>query len=402
MFERLKRLGPGVLVTAAFIGPGTVTTSTLAGANYGYALLWVLLFATFATIILQEMAARLGTVTQKGLAEVLLDALRHSTWKWPLILLIGIALFAGNSAFEAGNLAGAALGVDAILPGTFRSAIVVLVLLSGLVLIKGNYQQIERLLVALVLLMAIAFVLTFIVVKPDLGAMLSGMFKPSMPSGSLLTIIALIGTTVVPYNLFLHASAAKNRWSGAKDLQAAKTDTILSIGLGGLIAMLIVSTASASLFAKGISVNSANEMAIQFEPLFGFWAKYLMGVGLFAAGLSSAITAPLATAYALSDISQLTGEAKLRAFRWISLSVLIIGAGFALADIKPIKVILLAQFANGLLLPIVTGFLLFAMNHRDLLGDYANSRTANILGAAVFIFTAFLGLRVIGKVMGLA
>ena len=402
MFERLKRLGPGVLVTAAFIGPGTVTTSTLAGANYGYALLWVLLFATFATIILQEMAARLGTVTQKGLAEVLLDALRHSTWKWPLILLIGIALFAGNSAFEAGNLAGAALGVDAILPGTFRSAIVVLVLLSGLVLIKGNYQQIERLLVALVLLMAIAFVLTFIVVKPDLGAMLSGMFKPSMPSGSLLTIIALIGTTVVPYNLFLHASAAKNRWSGAKDLQTAKADTILSIGLGGLIAMLIVSTASASLFAKGISVNNANEMAIQFEPLFGFWAKYLMGVGLFAAGLSSAITAPLATAYALSDISQLTGEAKLRAFRWISLSVLIIGAGFALADIKPIKVILLAQFANGLLLPIVTGFLLFAMNHRDLLGDYANSRTANILGAAVFIFTAFLGLRVIGKVMGLA
>ena len=401
MFERVKRLGPGVLVTAAFIGPGTVTTSTLAGANYGYALLWALLFATFATIILQEMAARLGTVTQKGLAEVLLDALRHSAWKWPLILLIGIALFAGNSAFEAGNLAGAALGVDAIIPGAFRSAIVVLVLLSGLILIKGNYQQIERLLVALVLLMAIAFVLTFIVVKPDLGAMLSGMFKPSMPSGSLLTIIALIGTTVVPYNLFLHASAAKNRWSGAKDLQTAKADTILSIGLGGLIAVLIVSTASASLFAKGISVNSANEMAIQFEPLFGFWAKYLMGVGLFAAGLSSAITAPLATAYALSDISQLTGEAKLRAFRWISLSVLIIGAGFALADIKPIKIILLAQFANGLLLPIVTGFLLFAMNHRDLLGDYANSRTANILGAAVFIFTAFLGLRVIGKVMGL-
>ena len=401
MFERLKKLGPGVLVTAAFIGPGTVTTSTLAGANYGYALLWALLFATFATIILQEMAARLGTVTQKGLAEVLLDALRHSTWKWPLILLIGIALFAGNSAFEAGNLAGAALGVDAIVPGTFRSAIVVLVLLSSLILIKGNYQQIERLLVSLVLLMAIAFVLTFIVVKPDLGAMLSGMFKPSMPSGSLLTIIALIGTTVVPYNLFLHASAAKNRWSVAKDLKAAKTDAILSIGLGGLIAVLIVSTASASLFAKGISVNSANEMAIQFEPLFGSWAKYLMGIGLFAAGLSSAITAPLATAYALSDISQLSGEAKVRAFRWISLSVLIIGAGFALADIKPIKIILLAQFANGLLLPIVTGFLLFAMNHRDLLGDYANSRTANILGVAVFIFTAFLGLRVIGKVMGL-
>ena len=401
MFERLKRLGPGVLVTAAFIGPGTVTTSTLAGANYGYALLWALLFATFATIILQEMAARLGTVTQKGLAEVLLDALRHSTWKWPLILLIGIALFAGNSAFEAGNLAGAALGVDAIVPGTFRSAIVVLVLLSSLILIKGNYQQIERLLVSLVLLIAIAFVLTFMVVKPDLGAMLSGMFKPSMPSGSLLTIIALIGTTVVPYNLFLHASAAKNRWSGAKDLKTAKTDTILSVGLGGLIAVLIVSTASASLFAKGISVNSANEMAIQFEPLFGSWAKYLMGIGLFAAGLSSAITAPLATAYALSDISQLSGEAKVRAFRWISLSVLIIGAGFALADIKPIKIILLAQFANGLLLPIVTGFLLFAMNHRDLLGDYANSRTANILGVAVFIFTAFLGLRVIGKVMGL-
>jgi len=121
--------------------------------------------------------------------------------------------------------------------------------------------------------------------------MFKGMFIPTAPDGSLLTVIALIGTTVVPYNLFLHASSAKTRWRGAEDLKAARTDTVLSIGLGGLVAILITSTASASIYANALSVESAADMATQFKPLFGSASKYLLGLGLFAAGLSSAITA---------------------------------------------------------------------------------------------------------------
>ena len=112
MLKRIKNNGPGALIAAAFIGPGTVTACTLAGANYGYTLLWALLFATVATIILQEMSARLGLVTQQGLGETLRIMLSQSIWKWPLFGLVIVALYLGNAAYEAGNLSGAALGIN--------------------------------------------------------------------------------------------------------------------------------------------------------------------------------------------------------------------------------------------------------------------------------------------------
>ena len=403
MLNKLRNLGPGVLVTAAFIGPGTVTACTLSGANYGYVLLWALLFATVATIVLQEMSARLGTITQKGMGEVLLHSLQHSPLKWPLFILVLLALYAGNAAYEGGNLAGAALGIEAVFgasPIVFRSAVVALTLLGGVLLLRGSYRQIEKVLIGLVLLMGVAFIVTFFVVGPSLGEMFKGLFSPQIPEGSLLTVIALIGTTVVPYNLFLHASAAKARWQGEKDLSEARSDAVISIGLGGLIAILIVSTAAASLFANQISVNNAADMAVQFEPLFGSFSKYLLGIGLFAAGLSSTITAPLATGYAVAEILKLKGGASGKGFRVIAISVLFIGAALALTGIKPIKIILLAQFANGLLLPIVAGFLLYAMNRRNFLGEYANGWLANTLGIGVVLLTAGLGARMIAKGLG--
>lgn len=409
MLNKIKNIGPGVLVAAAFIGPGTVTACTLAGANYGYTLLWALTFATLATIVLQEMSARLGTVSQQGLGETLINELRTSAFKWPLIGLLLAALYGGNAAYEAGNLAGAALGVEAVFGSegwVRKTSIIVLAAFGILVLGKGQYQHIEKILVCLVVLMALAFVLTFFIVRPDLLEMFSGVFKPSVPSGSLMTVIALIGTTVVPYNLFLHASAAKSRWrkleegsqknsedSFSESLSAARSDAVISIGLGGLVAILITSTAAASIYANALSVNNAADMAVQFEPIFGSLAKYFLGIGLFAAGLSSAITAPLATSFALSELLEFKGGEQSVAFRAVSVSILVIGATLALTGIKPIKLIVLAQFANGLLLPIVACFLLYAMNRKQLLGRYSNGVIANALGAGVVVFTAVLGLR---------
>jgi len=403
MLKRFKDVGPGALVAAAFIGPGTVTACTLAGANYGYTLLWALLFATIATIILQEMSARLGTISQQGLGEILINELQHSVFKWPLIGLLLVALYGGNAAYEAGNLAGGALGVEAIFGSNSllsKCTIVILALFGIFILVRGSYKDIEKILIGLVLLMGVAFVLTFFVVQPSLLSMLTGLFKPAIPDGSLLTVIALIGTTVVPYNLFLHASAAKTRWSGAEGLKAAKADTTISIGLGGLVAILISSTAAASIYANALSVQSAADMAVQFEPLFGSMSKYLLGVGLFAAGLSSAITAPLATSFAVSELLKVKGGENSTAFKAISVSILIIGSTLALTGIKPIKLILLAQFANGLLLPIVACFLLFALNRKNILGEYANGTLANILGGGVVLFTTGLGVRLIMKAMG--
>ena len=404
IFKRFKELGPGVLVAAAFIGPGTVTACTLSGANFGYTLLWAILFATIATIILQEMSARLGTITQKGLGEILIHQLENSVFKWPLIGLLLIALYGGNAAYEAGNLAGGALGIEAIFGESkllSNAAVVALASFSAAILIRGSYKDIEKILIGLVVLMGLAFILTFFVVQPSLLNMLGGMFIPSIPSGSLLTVIALIGTTVVPYNLFLHASAAKNRWNGPEGLKAAKADTIVSIGLGGLVAILITSTAAASIYANALSVQSASDMALQFEPLFGSMAKYLLGLGLFAAGLSSAITAPLATGFAVSELLKVKDGEKSLIFKSISLSILLFGSALALTGIKPIKLILLAQFANGLLLPIVACFLLFALNRKNVLGEYANGTIANVLGCSVVLFTSALGLRLILKSLGI-
>lgn len=403
MISRLRNAGPGALVTAAFIGPGTVTACTLAGANHGYTLLWALLFATLATIILQEMSARLGVVTQQGLGDALADLFARSVFKWPLILLVGLALYLGNAAYEAGNLSGAALGISAIAgesDAIFKGAILVIALTAAALLAMGSYRQVERVLLVLVAIMALAFVATFIIVRPDISGLLTGLFKPSIPDGSLLTVVALIGTTVVPYNLFLHASAVRNKWKGPEDLKAARTDTALSIGLGGIVAMLIVSTAAASLFAAGLTVTNAGDMAQQFAPLFGDYSKYLLGVGLFAAGLTSAITAPLATGYAMTEILKWGGGQKSLAFRGVALSVIAVGASLSLAGIRPIEVIVTAQFANGLLLPFIAAFLLYVVNQKKLLGRHTNGPLANVLGVGVLLIALGLGLRLVLAALG--
>ena len=404
MIKRIKNIGPGALITAAFIGPGTVTACTLAGANYGYTLLWALLFATVATIILQEMSARLGLVTQQGLGETLRIMLSQSIWKWPLFGLIMVALYLGNAAYEAGNLSGAALGIEALIDESqflYRISVIFISLLAGILLWRGSYKQIERILLILVALMALAFIATFLSVGPNIGALFKGLSSPQIPDGSLLTVIALIGTTVVPYNLFLHASAVKAKWSSVTDLNHARADTATAIGLGGLITILIASTAAASIFGSGLNISGAGDMATQLEPLFGSFSKTMLGVGFFAAGLSSSITAPLATAYAMTEILGVKGGTSSQTFKLIALSVIFSGAALALTGIKPISIILTAQFANGLLLPIIAIFLLVVMNQKKQLGQYTNKWLGNTLGIIVVVVTAGLGIRMVMGAAGM-
>lgn len=397
-----QKFGPGILVAAAFIGPGTVTACTLAGSNFGYALVWALLFATIATIILQDMAVRLGVGAQFGLGEALMQSAPVPALKWFIGGLVFAALLIGNCAYEGGNLAGGALGLDAILnrasPGQ-NTLVAGLAVLAGIVVLVGKYALLERLLVGLVLLMSLAFLLSAVLVPPNFGALFSGMV-PAIPRGGTLTAIALIGTTIVPYNLFLHAAAARKKWASDTGTKDARTDSAFSIGLGGLVSILILSTAAGSLFKSGLEVTSAADMARAIEPTFGEASRYLIGIGLFAAGLTSAITAPMATAYALSEIIGGDEERKSKLFRGIALLVVGIGAAISLSGIRPISLILVAQYANGLLLPLVAAFLLYVMNRKDLLGVHANTLLANLAGGSVVIITFGLGLRSILRAAG--
>ncbi|MEO9600447.1 Nramp family divalent metal transporter [Parasphingorhabdus sp.] len=394
------RPGPGMMVSAAFIGPGTVTACTLAGVNFGFALLWALIFATVTTIILQSFAVRIALVTQLGLAEAMLKSIASPIIRACAALLLICALVMGNAAYEAGNMSGAALGLEAINGGplTFGIApiIITIALFAAAMLIFSKPKWIENILIALVMLMSAAFLLTFLLIGPDLGAILQG-FVPSIPDGGLMTAIALIGTTIVPYNLFLHAASVRQRWN-AEQMPEAQLDNTISIGIGGLISITILATAAASLFGSGKTISNAVDMAEQLTPLFGSMATFTLGAGLFAAGLTSAITAPLATGYIMQEIFKSSNSR--RPFQIGALIVIVSGALASLLGYRPVELIFVAQIANGLLLPIVAIFLLKLANDKKLLGQYANGLKANILGAAILVITIGLGFRLIARAVG--
>lgn len=397
----LRSLGPGAVVTAAFIGPGTVTTATLAGARYGYALLWALTFSTFATVVLQEMAARLGVVTGAGLGEAVRSRFVAPAARLAAIGLILSAIAFGNAAYEAGNLLGAALGADAVVgdgSGGVRGWALGMAVVAFLLLWRGSYRVVERALVAMVGVMSVVFVATAAVSAPPTGALMRGLFVPGLPGGAdaLLLAVGLIGTTVVPYNFFLHAAAVREKWSGPESLGVARIDLGLSIVLGGIVSMAIVVTAAAA----GGDPGSAAEMALQLEPLLGRWARAFFGVGLLAAGLSSAITAPLAAAYATAGALGWPRDLRSGRVRAVWIAVLAAGALSAVVGVRPVQAIVFAQVANGVLLPAVAAFLLAAVNDRRRMGEWRNGPALNLLGVLVVLVALVLGARTVLGALG--
>jgi manganese transport protein len=406
MFKFFKNIGPGTLVAAAFIGPGTVTLCTIAGVNFGFALLWAMVLSIIATIFLQEMAARLGIVSQKGLAEVIRSEIQHPFLNKIAILLILSAIVIGNAAYEAGNISGGVLGLETLVTNAtltvFSFKISVLPLLLGciafILLFIGNYKFLERALVSLVLIMSVSFLVTAILTKPDLTAIFKGAFVPRFPEGSLLMIVGLVGTTVVPYNLFLHASLVKEKWKSTDDLGSARKDTVISIILGGVVSMAIIVAASA---IQSTEVLNAADLAKGLEPLYGSFSKYFLAIGLFAAGITSAITAPLAAAYVVKGCLGWQGGLKSKKFRSVWMVILFLGVLFSSLGIKPIEIIKFAQVANGILLPVIAGFLLWIMNKKSLLGKFKNTALQNAVGFIILAVTIFLGLKSIFKVFNL-
>lgn len=390
----MRKFGPGLLVTAAFIGPGSVATASAAGANFGFVLLWALLFSVIATIVLQEMAARLGLVSGAGLSQALRTTFNNPLLNRSAIILVVAAIGIGNAAYEAGNISGAALGLQSLTPLSQQLCALLIGTLGAVLLGTGAFRLLEPILVALVLIMSAVFVITMLIVDIDMGALLSGLFTPRIPVGSTLTVIALIGTTVVPYNLFLHASLAQEKWRGIDTRQAiaeSRNDTLISIGLGGLITLAIMSTSAVAFFNSGIEFSAAS-LATQLEPVLGASANAFFAAGLLAAGLTSAITAPLAAAYAVTGALGWPAQFTDRRFRAICMLVLLIGTVFAALGSKPIAAILFAQAANGLLLPVIAIFLIIIVNRADLLGDYRNKLASNVLGVTVVIAVTGLGL----------
>jgi Mn2+/Fe2+ NRAMP family transporter len=244
--------------------------------------------------------------------------------------------------------------------------------------------------IALVIIMSISFLFTAIVTKPSLQGLFAGLFTFNIPEGSFLMIIGLAGTTIVPYNLFLHTALVKEKWKNAHFLPFAIKDLIIALGLGGLISMSVIITSA------GVEIDelsSVADLAIGLEPIFGTLAKYFMALGLFAAGITSTITAPLAAAYVVCGCFGWSSNLDSKYFKVIWFLIIAFGVVISATSIKLISIIKFAQVINGVVLPLIAGLLLWMVNKRSLLGNLKNNRLQNALGGLVVLIALFLSIR---------
>ena len=386
-----RDIGPGVLIAAAFIGPGTVTLCTIAGASFGYSLIWAIVLSIFSTIVLQEMSLRIGLITNMNLAQVIRINIKSKFLNRLLLILIISSILIGNAAYEAGNITGASLGISAILNSQSINYIPVFIgLMAFIVLYQGDYKVLERSLVFLVLIMSISFFITAIITKPDINALINGAITPKINSNNLTIILGLIGTTVVPYNLFLHSSLVSEKWNSRNKLKVARFESFFSIIIGGLVSLSIIITAAS---VNNKDVNGVIDLAKGLEPLYGNFAIYFLGIGLFASGITSSITAPLAAAYVAKSCFGWQDSLKSRKFRAIWIIILIIGVLVSMVKINPIEIIKFAQFSNSLLLPIIAIILLWLINNKNIINNKYSYRYQNIFGFLIVIISLILGTK---------
>ena len=386
-----RDIGPGVLIAAAFIGPGTVTLCTIAGASFGYSLIWAIVLSIFSTIVLQEMSLRIGLITNMNLAQVIRINIKSKFLNRLLLILIISSILIGNAAYEAGNITGASLGISAILNSQSINYIPVFIgLMAFIVLYQGDYKVLERSLVFLVLIMSISFFITAIITKPDINALINGVINPKINSNNLTIILGLIGTTVVPYNLFLHSSLVSEKWNSLNKLKVARFESFFSIIIGGLVSLSIIITAAS---VNNKDVNGVIDLAKGLEPLYGNFAIYFLGIGLFASGITSSITAPLAAAYVAKSCFGWQDSLKSRKFRAIWIIILIIGVLVSMVKINPIEIIKFAQFSNSLLLPIIAIILLWLINNKNIINNKYSYRYQNIFGFFIVFISLILGTK---------
>ena len=387
--EKKNRFGPGFLVTAAFIGPGTVTSATLAGARYGFGLIWVVAIATFSAIILQEMVGRFSLSTQTDIASALIKFTHQKGLRILFQLLGFLAIVVGCAAYEAGNIVGGSLGLNILTGLDMKLWAVLISVIAWLLLLWRNYRVIEKILISLVVIMGLGFFLSAMIVKPKMVDIAGG-FVPRIPEGSILLIMALLGTTVVPYNLFLHSASVLKKWRRENDIPKMRMDVILSIGLGGVISAAVVVTASVAYFFKGVSINSPVDLSLQLTPLFGDLARIFFGIGFFSAGLSSAITAPYAAAWTAAGLCG--WKEKGWRFSMVFSGVIAFGIVVCITTMRPLQLIVLAQVTNALLLPIVTIFVFYLLN-KDVAGRHRNNLLQNILFIIVFLIVVIITIK---------
>ena len=391
----LSVIGPGFITANVDNDPGGILTYSQAGAKYGYTLLWTLVPTTIALIVVQEMAARMGAITGKGLSDLIREEFGLRITFFTMIVL-GLADF-GNIAAEFAGLA-SGLGIFGIgkYVATPIGAIIV-----WTVIVRGSYKPVERVLLIFSLLY-LAYPVSAFLAKPDWGLAIRDTLIPQFSSdpGYLVMIVGLIGTTITPWMQFFLQASIVEKGVSKREYPMSRIDVIFGCVFTDVIAFFIVVACAATIFHSAHrDISDVADAARALAPFAGKFAAILFGVGLVNASLMSAAVLPLATSYNIceglgfeSGIDKRFGEAKI--FYGLYTALIVCGAGFVLMPGLPLlKVILISQVANGVLLPFVLIFMLKLVNRERLMGEYRNGFWGNAIAWSTSI--VMIGLTVV-------
>lgn len=396
-FALLAILGPGFVTANVDNDPGGILTYSQAGAKFGYALLWTLIPTTIALIIVQEMAARMGAITGKGLSDLIREefGLRATFFT---MLVLGIADL-GNIAAEFAGIA-SGMGIFGI---SKYLTVPVGALLVWLLVVKGSYKPVEKLLLLLSMIY-LCYPVSAILAHPNWHEAVRQTFVPSITRSSdyLVIVVGLIGTTITPWMQFYLQASIVEKGIGEKEYRLSRWDVIFGCIFTDVIAFFIVVACAATLYTTGAhDISDAAEAAMALKPLVGRFASLLFTVGLVNAALMSAAILPLATTYNIceglgfeSGLDKRFSEAP--AFYWMYTALIVFGAGIVLIPHIPlIKLILFSQVANGVLLPFVLFYMLKLVNRQDLMGRHKNSTLANVIAWSTSVIMVLLTVTMI-------
>ena len=386
-------IGPGIITANVDNDAGGIATYSIAGAHFGYSLLWSIIPITIALIVVQEMSARMGAVTGKGLAELIRENYGVKTTFWLMALLFITNL--GNTAAEFAGWAASneLFGINKYI------SVPVGALIVWLLVVKGSYRVVEKIFL-LVCFVYLVYIPAAILAKPDWSRVALEMVKPSFEFNTayVVTLIGVVGTTIAPWMQFYLQASVVEKGVRKEEYWASRIDVIVGCFFTDIVALFIIVACAATLFPAGIRIESAKEAAIALAPIAGKYASALFAIGLANASLFSASILPLATAYYIcegmgweSGVSKNFKEAPQ--FMWLYTILIAIGSLIILMPNAPLIAIMwISQVINGVMLPFVLIFMLLLINNSELMGEYTNSKLFNRIAWATTIIMILLTL----------
>ncbi|HVI71417.1 MAG TPA: Nramp family divalent metal transporter [Pyrinomonadaceae bacterium] len=386
-------LGPGMITANAGNDAGGIATFASVGADFGYSLLWILIPITISLGIVQEMCARMGAVTGKGLADLIRE--RFGV-RWTALIML--ALLVANAGVTVSEFVGIAAASELFNIPHYLSVPVAAIMIWFLI-VKGSYKRVERVFL-LMSLVFLGYVVSAFLARPDWGAVAVGLIRPQfkLEHAFLFTFVAVIGTTISPYMQVYVQSSVVDKGVTPENYSRTKADVWVGTIFAILIVFFIIVSTAATLHKSGIQISSAEDAARALRPLAGRYAQTLFGFGLFGASMLAAGVLPLATAYSISEalgfekgVSRSFREAPI--FLGTFTFLVAVGAFIAIVPNLPlIRVLLVTQVINGLLLPFVLFAVLRLVNNRELMGRHVNGPLYNIAAWLTAILVTFLSL----------